>query len=1095
MQGIRAIVSNISLDCLKPSYLTLKPKTLAVNYPLKRNDITPIGYYRRTLYRLRKVSGHCSNTKPFLQSLKSAGLLNYRGCRGGRNKVRTIPTLLSRDPLSTESSYRNSAGVGGIRCMTLATNTVSKATRPSNQARVLIVPDRLSQQSTNEWTGDATPSSPTLPAHHVNTTQNQNPLGGCIADALQSTLPAASTISCATNLPSTTDPLPNITTQSTQTSINPIPSAAPSVLSAPSLYLINPTSLAKPHALQHLHADLLGYGTDVAVITETWFKKHHDASLVHIEGFNIFRKDRERRRGGGVAVYVSDKLISELYVPLVSSINVDVNFETLCVKISNAFLTYYVIGVYHPPKPLYQSSALLDYLSNIIDTIANVDAKAAVILTGDFNQLGDESFKDMGLLSLVNEPTHQGHILDRLYTSQPIYNSCKVVTSTIVTAHKAIVARADNSFIADLNKSSNIISFRKRTPARNASLLSSLQYVDWSNVLSDCDIQLAFDLFYDYTLNLLNAHYPLATVTVTSRNPSFVTLAIKGMLKQKNQLMHKGQTEKANQLANCIQHKITEANATQLAAASRQGGAKAMWKKVNEVTGKEQKTHTTGLDPTLLNTHYAAISTDPHYRIPLTKDTCSGPWEPFNEQLVCHAIDKLKPTATGMDALPAWFLRLAAPSIAHPLAHLFNRSIKESYVPNQFKLACITPVPKIPQPVGCSDYRPISITPILSRVMEKLLVRSVLYPVLNTPPTSGMFNDQFAFRPSGSTTAALIAILNDLSELSQCNDYVQVIALDFSKAFDTVRHHTLMEKIAALPLPDCVYNWITCYITGRKHCTKSQGKISAALPVNASIVQGSALGPVAFIINATDLKPLTSGNRLHKYADDTYLIVPSYNAHSTEAELTHIGEWAKENNLNLNTSKSLQMIVTRSQRKATTITPPTLSGITRVSSLSILGVTIQQNLLMHEHVNNIVSAGGQALYALKVLKAHGLPQDALTDVCRATLVSKLTYASPAWYGYTNVSERQRMNAVVKRAQRWGVCNRNASTLEDIIIAADTKLFQKVLNSETHVLHVKLPPIKLHNHNLRTRTHNRTLPLNSTASSRNFITRLLFKDIF
>ena len=87
MQGIRTKVSNVSLDCLRPSYLTLKTKTLAVNYPLRRNDITPIGYYRRTLYRLRKVTGQCNNTKPFLQSLKSAGLLNYRGCRGGRNKV------------------------------------------------------------------------------------------------------------------------------------------------------------------------------------------------------------------------------------------------------------------------------------------------------------------------------------------------------------------------------------------------------------------------------------------------------------------------------------------------------------------------------------------------------------------------------------------------------------------------------------------------------------------------------------------------------------------------------------------------------------------------------------------------------------------------------------------------------------------------------------------------------------------------------------------------------------------------------------------------------------------------------------------------
>ena len=129
---------------------------------------------------------------------------------------------------------------------------------------------------------------------------------------------------------------------------------------------------------------------------------------------------------------------------------------------------------------------------------------------------------------------------------------------------------------------------------------------------------------------------------------------------------------------------------------------------------------------------------------------------------------------------------------------------------------------------------------------------------------------------------------------------VQIIALDFSKAFDTVRHCTLMQKLALLPIPDFLYNWLENYLLGRVHCTKSLQKLSAAKSINASVVQGSAIGPVAFIVNAMDLKIITPGNQTNKYTHDTYLLVPSRNKSTVAAELDSIAEWAKTNNLCLN---------------------------------------------------------------------------------------------------------------------------------------------------------------------------------------------------
>ena len=103
-------------------------------------------------------------------------------------------------------------------------------------------------------------------------------------------------------------------------------------------------------------------------------------------------------------------------------------------------------------------------------------------------------------------------------------------------------------------------------------------------------------------------------------------------------------------------------------------------------------------------------------------------------------------------------------------------------------------VPKTSHPSACSDYRPISITPILSLLIEKTIVRNCFYPILHNPPFSSLFADQFAFRPIGSSTCALIKLTHELTNMLVDYPYVHVISLDFSKAFDTVRHSSLCTK-------------------------------------------------------------------------------------------------------------------------------------------------------------------------------------------------------------------------------------------------------------------------------------------------------------
>jgi len=159
--------------------------------------------------------------------------------------------------------------------------------------------------------------------------------------------------------------------------------------------------------------------------------------------------------------------------------------------------------------------------------------------------------------------------------------------------------------------------------------------------------------------------------------------------------------------------------------------------------------------------------------------------------------------------------------------------------------------------------------------MERLVVRSYLYPAFISHTSETLtFTDQFAFRPTGSTTAALIWILYTIAQLLSQHDYVIVLARDFGKAFYSVRHSTLFDKLARLYIPDHVYNWLAEYFQGHSHCTKYENNTSALADISASIIHGSAIGPASYVVHASDLVSITAGNSLCKYADERMSLYP-----------------------------------------------------------------------------------------------------------------------------------------------------------------------------------------------------------------------------
>ena len=153
-----------------------------------------------------------------------------------------------------------------------------------------------------------------------------------------------------------------------------------------------------------------------------------------------------------------------------------------------------------------------------------------------------------------------------------------------------------------------------------------------------------------------------------------------------------------------------------------------------------------------------------------------------------------------------------------------------------------------------------------------------------------------------------------------------VIALDFSKAFDTVHHSTLLVKFSVLPLLDCVYNWLLDYFSNRQHCTRFMSIISEFLTISASIIQGTGIGPVLYIVNASDLNAIYLWNKLFKY-DDSYLIVPASQSNTIQQELQAIESWYVDNYLMLNTKKSTEIIIRKPGSKDANLPPPPIQRI------------------------------------------------------------------------------------------------------------------------------------------------------------------------
>jgi hypothetical protein len=164
-----------------------------------------------------------------------------------------------------------------------------------------------------------------------------------------------------------------------------------------------------------------------------------------------------------------------------------------------------------------------------------------------------------------------------------------------------------------------------------------------------------------------------------------------------------------------------------------------------------------------------------------------------------------------------------------------------------------------------------------------------------------------------------------------------------------------------------------------------------------SIIQGSGIGPASYVVTASDLHPVTTGNSMHKYADDTYLVVPAANVQFCAAEIANVELWTDVNYLKLKQTKSAEIIFEPWSRRALTVPPPAVEGFERVESIKALGVTISRRFSVAEHVDYLLAACTHTLFALRTLR-YSTP-------CRP--VHSRLYSRPQKWGSASAADKAR----------------------------------------------------------------------------------------
>ena len=263
---------------------------------------------------------------------------------------------------------------------------------------------------------------------------------------------------------------------------------------------------------------------------------------------------------------------------------------------------------------------------------------------------------------------------------------------------------------------------------------------------------------------------------------------------------------------------------------------------------------------------------------------------------------RLNNCSPGVDGLPPWLFRDYCSWPTRPAQHIFNLSVSNVVVPDCFKKAFVVPIPKVKNP-SCEEFRPISMLPVLSKVLEKIILRKWLLPLV---PKINKDHFTFVPRDGQGTTLALTHIMNKILSFTDTPGAVRLVMIDFSKAFDKLTHNTILNALTKIKAPKELFMWISSFLRHRQQCIKISDIYSEWYLATSGVPQGGVLSPILFALAVNDLNVKSSNSTLVKYTDDICLLhfMRSSEDDNLQEEFNNIVSWSTDHGLQINSKKT-----------------------------------------------------------------------------------------------------------------------------------------------------------------------------------------------
>ena len=417
------------------------------------------------------------------------------------------------------------------------------------------------------------------------------------------------------------------------------------------------------------------------------------------------------------------------------------------------------------------------------------------------------------------------------------------------------------------------------------------------------------------------------------------------------------------------------------------------------------------------NEHFTSVASSvsspvpPELHCAMPTNTCQLPslsLRPIQPEDCEIKLSRLQPRkSTGLDGIPASMLKIASPAIALPVCSIINTSISTCSVPSIWKKALVKPLHKGGSRDVLTNYRPISILPVTSKVLETE-VRDQVTSYLQEHSLLSPW--QSGFRPGHSTTTTLLHITSEWYSALDQGHIVGAVFLDIAKAFDTVNHRLLLSRLADLGFDRAACQWFSSYLRHRHQCTAIDSNYSDEALVASGVPQGSVLGPLLFSLFVNSLPAQLEGMSTVMFADDTTLYVVGRSTADISAKLScalaSAHKWLLESGLHLNATKTKCMLIHSCRRRSVAPLDVQLNGtpIQQVQNYKYLGVVINDTLSWSNHIDLVRRKAAKGIGLLRRLSWF-LPRQALCTMYSAYVLPHFTYADAVWGTCTQVQSR------------------------------------------------------------------------------------------